>query len=85
MVTSATGTDLNIIGRTEMGDFRNGRSRSIICIAKFDHLSFCKFTIVRVIFYHSIFALHGFDFRTCLQNQCSARRNTAKESLKELP
>ena len=38
MVTSATGTDFNIIGRTEMGDFRNGRSRSIICIAKFDHL-----------------------------------------------
>ena len=42
MVTSATGTDLNIIVRMEMGDFRNGRSRSIICIAKFDHLSFCS-------------------------------------------
>ena len=26
-----------------------------------------KFTIVGVIFYHTIFALHGFDFRTCLQ------------------
>ena len=26
-----------------------------------------KFTIVGVIFYHAIFALHGFDFRTCLQ------------------
>ena len=26
-----------------------------------------KFTIVDVIFYHTIFALHGFDFRTCLQ------------------
>ena len=58
MVTSATGTDLNIIGRTEMGDFR---------IAKFDHLYFCsEIYIVDVIFYHTIFALHGFDFRTCL-------------------
>ena len=48
-------------------DFGNGRSR-YICIAKFDHLSFVqKLTIVGVIFYHTIFALHGFDFRTCLQ------------------
>ena len=68
MVTSATGTDLNIIGRTEMGYFRNERSRSIIRIAEFDHLFFVrKFTIVGVIFYHTIFALHGFDFRTSLQ------------------
>ena len=64
MLTSAAGTDLNIIGRTEMGDFRNGRSR-YICIAKFDHLYFVrKLTTVGVIFYHTIFALHGFDFRT---------------------
>ena len=41
MLTSATGTDLGIIGRTEMGDFGSGRSR-YICIAKFDHLSFCS-------------------------------------------
>ena len=45
-----------------------------------------KFTIVGVIFYHSIFPLDGFDFRTCLQfmQLCRARSNTAKESLKEL-
>ena len=67
MVTSASGTDLNIIGRTEMGDFRNRRSRSIICIAKFDHFFFRKFTIVGVNFYYTLFALHCFDFRTCLQ------------------
>ena len=60
MLTSATvtGTDLNVIGRTEMGDFRNGR---II------YLFVRKFTIVVVIFYHTIFVLHGFEFRTCLQ------------------
>ena len=66
MLTSATGTDLNTIGRTEMGDFRNGRSR-YICIAKFDHLYFCSEMYHGVIFYHTIFALVGFDFRACLQ------------------
>ena len=62
------GTDLNIIGRTEMGDFRNGRSlylhrkvRSFIFL--FRNLPL----LLGVIFYHTIFALHGFDFRACLQ------------------
>ena len=49
MLISATDTDLNMIGRTEMGDFHNGRSR-YICIAKFDHLSFCSEIYVGVIF-----------------------------------
>ena len=67
MFTSATGTDLNIIGRKEMGEFRNGRSRYIY-IAKFDHLSFCsEIYHCWCDLFHTIFALHGFDFRTCLQ------------------
>ena len=64
MLTSPTGTDLNIIGRTEVGRFPQWT------IPLYLHRKvrlFIFFTIVGVIFYHTIFALHGFDFRTCLQ------------------
>ena len=66
MLTSATGTDLNIIGRTKMilamDDPVISTSQSSII-----YLFVQKFTIVGVIFYHTIFARNGFDFRTCLQ------------------
>ena len=68
MLTSAAGTDLNIIGLTEMGDFCNGRSSYISASqSSIIYIVDRKFTTVGVIFYHTIFVLHGFDFRTCLQ------------------
>ena len=85
MLTSAAGTDLNITGRTEMGDFRNGRSR-YICIAKFDHLYFC------LEMYHCRCDLLSHDIRASwiwflgrvykFIQLCCARSDTAKESLK---
>ena len=86
MLTSAVGTDLNIIGLTEMGDFRNGRSR-YICIAKFDHLYFCSeiyhcwCDLLSHRRYSRFMALvlgHVYKFIQL----CCARSDTAKESLK---